>query len=162
MSTNKMWGGRFEGGPAKIMEEFTPSIGFDQRLAQQDLAGSRAHARMLAIQGIITKLDLDAILKGLEAIEGEIRDGKFEFKRALEDIHLNIESRLAELAGEAAGRLHTARSRNDQVALDFRMWVRAACDRSVGVDGDYKIGLNEVAIGIPFGGFAMKKAEESQ
>jgi len=130
MSTNMMWGGRFEGGPAKIMEEFTPSIGFDQRLAQQDLAGSRAHARMLAIQGIITKLDLDAILKGLDAIESEIRDGKFEFKRSLEDIHLNIESRLSELAGEAAGRLHTARSRNDQVATDFRLWVRTACSRA--------------------------------
>jgi argininosuccinate lyase len=130
MSTNKMWGGRFEGGPAKIMEEFTPSIGFDQRLAGEDLNGSRAHAKMLAIQGIITRVDLDAILKGLSTIEAEIREGTFEFKRALEDIHLNIESRLAELAGPAAGRLHTARSRNDQVATDFRLWVRAACTRA--------------------------------
>ncbi len=130
MSTNKMWGGRFEGGPAKIMEEFTPSIGFDQRLAGEDLSGSRAHAKMLAMQGIITRVDLDAILKGLATIETEIRDGKFEFKRALEDIHLNIESRLAELAGPAAGRLHTARSRNDQVATDFRLWVRTACTRA--------------------------------
>jgi argininosuccinate lyase len=129
MSTNKMWGGRFEGGPAKIMEEFTPSIGFDQRLAEQDLAGSRAHAKMLAAQGIITKTDYDAIRTGLDTIEAEIKEGRFEFKRALEDIHLNIESRLAELAGPAAGRLHTARSRNDQVATDFRLWVRAACSR---------------------------------
>jgi argininosuccinate lyase len=121
-----MWGGRFEGGPAKIMEEFTPSIGFDNRLAEQDLAGSRAHARMLATQGIIEKADLDAILKGLDAVEAEIREGTFVFKRALEDIHLNIESRLAEIVGPAAGRLHTARSRNDQVATDFRLWVRAA------------------------------------
>jgi argininosuccinate lyase len=121
-----MWGGRFEGGPAKIMEEFTPSIGFDNRLAEQDLAGSRAHARMLATQGIIEKADLDAILKGLEAVEAEIREGSFVFKRSLEDIHLNIESRLAEIVGPAAGRLHTARSRNDQVATDFRLWVRAA------------------------------------
>lgn len=124
-----MWGGRFEGGPAKIMEEFTPSIDFDQRLAEQDVAGSRAHARMLMTQGIISKADLEAILKGLETVEAEIREGRFEFKRSLEDIHLNIESRLAELAGAAAGRLHTARSRNDQVATDFRLWVRAAAAR---------------------------------
>jgi argininosuccinate lyase len=130
MSTNKMWGGRFEGGPAKIMEEFTPSIGFDQRLAMQDLAGSRAHARMLAIQEIISKADRDTILNGLDTIEAEIREGRFEFKRSLEDIHLNIESRLAELAGPAAGRLHTARSRNDQVATDFRLWVRDAAGRA--------------------------------
>jgi argininosuccinate lyase len=130
MSTNKMWGGRFEGGPAKIMEEFTPSIGFDQRLAAEDIAGSRAHARMLALQGIITRADRDTILAGLDAVEAEIKGGTFEFKRSLEDIHLNIESRLAELAGPAAGRLHTARSRNDQVATDFRLWVRTACSRA--------------------------------
>ena len=127
-----MWGGRFEGSPAKIMEEFTPSIAFDQRLAEQDLAGSRAHARMLEHQDIISKADLDAILTGLETIESEIREGRFTFRRELEDIHLNIESRLAELAGPAAGRLHTARSRNDQVATDFRMWVREACARADG------------------------------
>ena len=130
MSANKMWGGRFEGGPAKIMEEFTPSIGFDQRLAGEDITGSRAHARMLASQGIITKADRDAILTGLDTIEKEIKAGQFEFKRSLEDIHLNIEARLAELAGPAAGRLHTARSRNDQVATDFRLWVRSACGRA--------------------------------
>jgi argininosuccinate lyase len=130
MSANKMWGGRFEGGPAKVMEEFTPSIGFDQRMAEQDLAGSRAHARMLERQGIIAKSDLDAILSGLDAVEAEIREGRFVFRRELEDIHLNIESRLAELAGPSAGRLHTARSRNDQVATDFRIWVRVACARA--------------------------------
>jgi len=125
-----MWGGRFEGGPAKVMEEFTPSIGFDKRMAEQDLAGSRAHARMLASTGILAKEDVEAILKGLDAVEAEIREGRFNFRRELEDIHLNIEQRLAELAGPAAGRLHTARSRNDQVATDFRIWVRDACARA--------------------------------
>jgi argininosuccinate lyase len=122
-----MWGGRFGSGPAKIMEEITPSIDFDKRMARQDLAGSRAHVRMLAKQGIVEKKDCDAILKGLDAIEKEIGDGAFDFKRSLEDIHLNIEARLTELIGPAAGRLHTARSRNDQVATDFRLWVRDAC-----------------------------------
>ncbi|MDE1938739.1 MAG: argininosuccinate lyase [Alphaproteobacteria bacterium] len=125
-----MWGGRFEGGPAKIMEEITPSIDFDKRLADQDLAGSRAHARMLATQGIIAKDDAEAILRGLDAIGREITDGKFVFRRALEDIHLNIEARLAEIVGPVAGRLHTARSRNDQVVTDFRLWIREACDRA--------------------------------
>ena len=130
MVANKMWGGRFAGGPAKIMEDITPSIDFDKRLAEQDLAGSRAHARMLAVQGIISQADADAILKGLDAIGREIAEGKFAFQRALEDIHLNIESRLAEIVGPAAGRLHTARSRNDQVVTDFRLWVREACERA--------------------------------
>ncbi len=125
-----MWGGRFEGGPAKIMEEFTPSIDFDHRLAGEDLNGSRAHCRMLATQGIISRADRDAILTGLDQIEAELREGRFTFKRSLEDIHLNIEARLAEIAGPAAGRLHTARSRNDQVATDFRLWVRAAAARA--------------------------------
>jgi len=122
-----MWGGRFEKGPASVMEDITPSIDFDKRLAAQDLAGSRAHARMLAAQGIIAQADCAAILDGLDVIEAEILQGKFVFKRALEDIHLNIEARLKEIAGEAAGRLHTARSRNDQVATDLRLWVREAC-----------------------------------
>jgi len=130
MVTNKMWGGRFAGGPADIMEEINASIEFDKRLAAQDLAGSRAHARMLADQGIIAKDDAAAILKGLDQIEREIADGKFKFKRELEDIHFNIESRLTEIAGPAGGRLHTARSRNDQVATDFRLWVREACSRA--------------------------------
>lgn len=130
MSTNKMWGGRFATGPADIMREITPSIDFDKRLAAEDLAGSRAHCRMLANEGIISKDDGQKILDGLSAIEKEIVDGTFVFKRELEDIHLNIEARLAELIGPAAGRLHTARSRNDQVVTDFRLWVRAACERA--------------------------------
>jgi len=130
MSANKMWGGRFEAGPAAIMREITPSIDFDKRLAAEDLAGSRAHCRMLANEGIISKDDGAAILDGLARIEKEIADGSFVFKRELEDIHLNIEARLAELIGPAAGRLHTARSRNDQVVTDFRLWVRAACERA--------------------------------
>ena len=130
MTANKMWGGRFESGPAQIMREITPSIDFDKRLASEDLAGSRAHVRMLAVQGIIAKADAETILKGLDQIEGEIADGKFIFKRELEDIHLNIEARLTEIIGAAAGRLHTARSRNDQVVTDFRLWVRSACERA--------------------------------
>ena len=127
--TNKMWGGRFSSGPAEIMQEINASIGFDHLLFAQDIRGSRAHAKMLAEQGIISKSDADAILNGLDRIEAEIVDGKFAFSRALEDIHMNIESRLAELVGDAAGRLHTARSRNDQVAVDFRLYVRDAIDR---------------------------------
>jgi len=125
-----MWGGRFATGPAEIMREITPSIDFDKRMAREDLAGSRAHVRMLANEGIIAKDDAQAILQGLDQIEKEIAGGGFVFKRELEDIHLNIEARLAELIGPAAGRLHTARSRNDQVVTDFRLWVRAACERA--------------------------------
>ena len=125
-----MWGGRFGRGPADIMAEINASVEFDRRLAAQDLAGSRAHVRMLADQDIVPRADADAILKGLDQIEREIADGKFQFKRELEDIHLNIESRLAEIVGAPAGRLHTARSRNDQVATDFRLWVREACARA--------------------------------
>jgi argininosuccinate lyase len=126
--TNKMWGGRFRSGPDAIMEEINASIGFDQRLFAQDIAGSKAHAAMLAAQGIISKTDAAEIRKGLDAIAREIEEGKFTFSRALEDIHLNVESRLKELIGPAAGRLHTARSRNDQVALDFRLYVRDTID----------------------------------
>ena len=123
-SSNQMWGGRFAAGPAAIMEEINASIGFDQKLYAQDIAGSIAHATMLAAQGIITEADRDQIVFGLKQIESEIESGKFEFSRKLEDIHMNVESRLATLIGPAAGRLHTARSRNDQVALDFRLWVK--------------------------------------
>ena len=130
MTTNKMWGGRFASGPASIMREITPSIDFDKRLASEDLAGSKAHVRMLGTEGIIPKDDAMAILKGLDQIEKEIAAGNFVFKRELEDIHLNIEARLAEIIGPVAGRLHTARSRNDQVVTDFRLWVRAACGRA--------------------------------
>jgi argininosuccinate lyase len=136
MSSNKMWGGRFEGGPAAAMQDITPSIDFDKRLASHDIAGSRAHARMLAAQKIISGADCDAILAGLDTIEREVEAGKFVFRRELEDIHLNIEARLKEIAGDAAGRLHTARSRNDQVATDFRLWVRDACGLAQGLIAD--------------------------
>ena len=127
--TNKMWGGRFEHGPSAIMAEINASIDFDQRLYAQDIAGSKAHAAMLAKQGIISKSDAAAIAKGLNEIKIEIETGKFKFSQALEDIHLNVESRLKELIGEPAGRLHTARSRNDQVATDFKLYVRDYIDQ---------------------------------
>ncbi len=143
--TNKMWGGRFSSGPSAIMAEINASIHFDQRLYAQDIAGSKAHAAMLAKQGIITKADAAAITKGLNDIKAEIDAGKFKFSAALEDIHLNIESRLKELIGEAAGRLHTARSRNDQVATDFRLFVRDAADQiSEGIE-DLMVALAEQA-----------------
>ncbi|UDL95696.1 argininosuccinate lyase [Lichenihabitans sp. PAMC28606] len=126
--SNTMWGGRFSSGPDAIMEEINASIGFDYRLAAQDIAGSRAHAAMLAKQGIISADDAASIDRGLGQIATEIESGSFSFSRALEDIHMNVESRLADLIGDAAGRLHTARSRNDQVALDFRLWVRDTVD----------------------------------
>ncbi len=126
--SNRMWGGRFSEAPDTIMEEINASIDFDKALAAQDIAGSKAHARMLADQGIITSEDASKIIAGLDTIASEIGEGKFSFSRALEDIHMNIEARLKELIGEAAGRLHTARSRNDQVATDLRLWVRDAID----------------------------------
>ncbi len=127
-AANTMWGGRFAAGPDAIMEAINASIGFDQRLAAQDIAGSRAHAAMLASTGIISSTDADAIGEGLLTILSEIEKGDFAFSTALEDIHMNVEARLRELIGDAAGRLHTARSRNDQVAVDFRLWVRDQCD----------------------------------
>ena len=127
---NKMWGGRFAAGPAAVMEAINVSIDVDKRLWREDIAGSKAHAAMLAASGIISKADGEAIAKGLEAIAGEIERGDFAFSRALEDIHLNIEARLKDLIGEPASRLHTARSRNDQVATDFRLWVRRACEEA--------------------------------
>ncbi|WP_375566199.1 argininosuccinate lyase [Oceaniradius stylonematis] len=123
-TSNLMWGGRFASGPAAIMEEINASIDFDRALYTQDIDGSIAHATMLEATGIISSGDRDAIIAGLTAIRGEIEAGTFTFSRALEDIHMNIEARLAETIGPAAGRLHTARSRNDQVALDFRLWVK--------------------------------------
>jgi argininosuccinate lyase len=125
-----MWGGRFTEKPAELMQAINVSIGFDRRLAAQDLAGSRAHAAMLRKVGVISSDDEAAIQKGLAAIEAEIAAGTFPFREEFEDIHMNVEARLRELIGPAAGRLHTARSRNDQVALDFRMWVREACERT--------------------------------
>jgi argininosuccinate lyase len=125
-----MWGGRFSAKPAELMQAINVSIGFDKRLAAQDLAGSRAHAAMLRSTGVISSEDEAAIQGGLAAIAAEIESGAFPFRDEYEDIHMNVEARLRELIGPAAGRLHTARSRNDQVALDFRMWVRDACDRA--------------------------------
>lgn len=125
---NAMWGGRFQMSPAEIMQEINASIGFDKRLAPQDIRGSKAHAQMLAEAGIITKADAKEIVKGLDQIGGEIDAGTFEFSVALEDVHMNVENRLKDLIGAAAGRLHTARSRNDQVATDFRLYVRDAID----------------------------------
>src|SRR5665811_1045063 len=126
--SNKMLGGRFASGPGAIMEEINASIDFDKALYRQDIAASKAHADMLAKQGIITADDAKKIAHGLDTILSEIAAGKFSFKRALEDIHMNVEGRLSELIGEAAGRLHTARSRNDQVATDFRLWMRDTID----------------------------------
>jgi len=129
--SNAMWGGRFASGPDAIMEAINASIDFDQRMARQDIEGSRAHAAMLAQQGIITDSDADAIREGLLTVLSEIDTGTFQFSKALEDIHMNVESRLKELVGEPAGRLHTGRSRNDQVALDFKLWVRDQMDAVV-------------------------------
>ena len=126
---NRMWGGRFAEGPAAIMRRINASIGFDQRLYAEDIAASQAHSAMLVAQRILSPEDGEAIARGLEQIRGEIEEGRFIFRDEHEDIHLNIEARLAELIGSAAGRLHTARSRNDQVATDFRLWVRNAIDR---------------------------------
>jgi len=125
---NRMWGGRFSQGPAAIMEQINASIDVDQRLFREDIAASQAHARMLARQGIIPADDGEKIVAGLDTILREIEAGSFKFSRALEDIHLNVEARLGELIGPAAGMLHTARSRNDQVATDLRLWVRSAID----------------------------------
>ncbi len=122
--SNQMWGGRFASGPAAIMEAINASIGYDRKLYAQDIRGSLAHSEMLAKTGIISADDQKKIADGLDTILREIEAGKFEFSTRLEDIHMNIEARLAELIGPAAGRLHTARSRNDQVAVDFRLWVK--------------------------------------
>jgi argininosuccinate lyase len=126
--SNKMWGGRFASGPDAIMEDINVSIDFDRHLYRQDIAASKAHADMLAKQGIIAADDAKKIAHGLDTILSEIDKGGFEFKRALEDIHMNVESRLGDLIGPAAGRLHTARSRNDQVATDFKLWMRDTID----------------------------------
>ncbi len=123
-SANTMWGGRFAAGPDAIMEAINASISFDQRMARQDIEGSRAHAAMLAATGIVRDSDVEAIREGLLTVLSEIEGRDFAFSTALEDIHMNVEARLTELVGPAAGRLHTARSRNDQVATDFKLWVR--------------------------------------
>ena len=129
MTKNDMWGGRFAQGPGEIMKDINVSIDFDQRLYAQDIMASQAHARMLAERGIIAQEDARAIVAGLAQVKAEIDSGQFTFSRALEDIHMNVEERLKQIIGAPAGRLHTARSRNDQVATDFRLWVRDAIDR---------------------------------
>ena len=141
-----MWGGRFRTSPDAVMEEINASIDFDRHLFRQDIAASKAHAAMLAKQGIIAANDARAIAHGLDTILSEIESGKFRFKRALEDIHMNVESRLAELIGPAAGRLHTARSRNDQVATDFRLWIRAMVDTIDEALAQYQRALAEKAL----------------
>jgi len=144
--SNKMWGGRFGSGPDPIMEDINASIHFDRHLYRQDIAASKAHAAMLAKKGIITAHDAKKIAHGLDTILSDIEAGKFAFKRALEDIHMNVESRLAELIGPAAGRLHTARSRNDQVATDFRLWLRDAIDAIDAALAAYQRALAEKAL----------------
>ena len=144
--SNKMWGGRFGASPDAVMEEINASIDFDRHLFRQDIAASKAHAAMLAKQGIITADDARAIARGLDTILSEIESGKLELKRALEDIHMNVESRLAELIGPAAGRLHTARSRNDQVATDFRLWIRDTVDALDEALAAYQRALAEKAL----------------
>jgi len=128
---HSLWGGRFSAKPGALMQAINVSIGFDKRLAAQDIAGSKAHVAMLGAADIITAEDMNAILNGLDRIEAEMQAGDFPFREEFEDIHFNVEKRLEELIGAASGRLHTARSRNDQVALDFRLWVREACDRTI-------------------------------
>ncbi|MCO5091860.1 argininosuccinate lyase [Bosea sp. (in: a-proteobacteria)] len=129
---NTMWGGRFTAAPAEVMRKINPSIGFDHRLYRQDIAASKVHAAMLARQGIIAQADNEAIQAGLDQIRGEIERGELRFSIDLEDIHMNVEARLKEIVGEPAGRLHTARSRNDQAVTDVRLWMRDAID---GLDG---------------------------
>ena len=140
-SANKMWGGRFTMSPAEIMQEINASIGFDKALAPQDIRASKAHAAMLAQQGIISKDDAKKINAGLDRVLAEIEAGTFKFSPVLEDVHMNVESRLKELIGEPAGRLHTARSRNDQVATDFRLWVRDWVDAAIPALGALQLAL---------------------
>ncbi len=144
--SNKMWGGRFEGGPDAIMEAINVSIDVDRHLYAQDIAASKAHAAMLSAQGIIAADDAKNIAQGLDTILSEITQGTFTFKRALEDIHMNVESRLSELIGPGAGRLHTARSRNDQVATDFKLWVRDTIDALDASLADYQRALVDRAL----------------
>ena len=144
--SNKMWGGRFSSSPDAIMEAINASIDVDRHLYRQDIAASKAHAAMLAEQGIIARDDASQIAAGLDTILSEIEQGRFNFQRALEDVHMNVKSRLAELIGPAAGRLHTARSRNDQVATDFRLWMRDTVDQLNAALIDYQTALAEKAL----------------
>src|SRR6185437_11943089 len=151
---NAAWGGRFAGGPSEIMQRINVSLDVDKRLHEQDIAGSLAHSAMLVRAGIIAREDGERIAKGLAKIRDELAAGKFPFDPAHEDIHLNIEARLAELIGPAAGRLHTARSRNDQVATDFRLWVRDAIDAA-----DARIRDVQAAQPVTFGHHLMAYVE---
>src|SRR3981189_2051281 len=144
--SNKMWGGRFGESPDAVMGEINGSIDFDRHLYRQDIAASKAHVAMLAKQGIVSTHDAASIAQGLDTILSEMATGTFSFNRALEDIHMNVESRLTELVGPAAGRLHTARSRNDQVATDFRLWIRATVDTIDQALGAYQQALAEKAL----------------
>jgi argininosuccinate lyase len=144
--SNKMWGGRFTRSPDAIMRDINASLAVDRHLFRQDIAASKAHAAMLGKQGIITRDDARQIAHGLDTILSEIERGKFKFKRSLEDIHMNVESRLAELIGPAAGRLHIARSRNDQVATDFRLWIRDTIDAIDQALASYQLALAEKAL----------------
>lgn len=141
---NKMWGGRFSAPPAEIMEEINASIDFDKALATHDIRGSKAHADMLGATGILRKSDVKDIQRGLDQIATEIEDGSFAFHRVLEDIHMNIESRLREIIGDAAGRLHTARSRNDQVAVDFKLFIRDRLD-------EFQVALTDLQLALARG-----------
>ncbi|WP_128563811.1 argininosuccinate lyase [Methylobacterium crusticola] len=144
--SNRMWGGRFASGPAEIMEEINASIGFDKRLAPQDIRGSLAHVAMLGSAGILPAEDVAAIEAGLKTVQAEIEAGTFTFARELEDIHMSVESRLREIVGPAAGRLHTARSRNDQVATDMRLWVRDTLDQLDAQAAELQRALAETAL----------------
>lgn len=144
-SANPLWGGHYAQGPSAIMEEINVSVDVDKRLYAHDIAASKAHAEMLAACGIISSKDSEDIARGLDVILKEIESGAFVFSRALEDVHMNIEARLKELIGEAAGRLHTARSRNDQVATDFRLWLRDAIDAVDEALKDFQAALLEKA-----------------
>jgi argininosuccinate lyase len=147
-SSNKMWGGRFDAKPSDLMQEINQSITFDKKLYKQDIQGSTAHAKMLAQVGVLTKAELEKIISGLKKVEKEIAEDEFNFKIELEDIHMNIESRLREIIGDVAGKLHTARSRNDQVATDFRLFVRDEIDEVLKLISDLQKNL-------------VKKAEEN-
>ena len=144
--SNRVWGGGFSSGPAEIMEEINASIGFDRRLAPQDIRGSLAHVAMLGAQGILPADDVTAISDGLKSVAAEIERGEFAYRRDLEDIHMAVESRLTEIVGPAAGRLHTARSRNDQVATDMRLWVRDTLDALDAQVADLQRALAETAL----------------
>ncbi|WP_291841497.1 argininosuccinate lyase [Maricaulis sp.] len=144
-SSSAMWGGRFSAGPSAVMEAINASIDVDQRMADQDIDGSLAHSRMLAATGVISSEDAAAIQRGLEQVRSEIHAGDFPWSKALEDVHMNVEARLKAIIGEPAGRLHTARSRNDQVATDFRLWLRDACDRIDAMLAAYQTALVQQA-----------------